>query len=215
MAQIFPPWTNKLPVVLLLVVAVVGIGGVCFFWYFGSPEYTDVGYRPDQPVEFSHRLHAGDLGMDCRYCHSQVEFSAHANIPPTQTCMNCHKIVATDSEKLLPVRESWAEDDPIDWVRVHETPDYAYFNHSAHINAGVGCATCHGNVRAMPKITQSEPLNMAWCLECHRSPDKNLRPASEITNMEWTPSADHERFVEQLKAEKNISPPTDCAACHR
>jgi len=204
-----------MPAVLILIITGGLVSAIGFFWYFGSPKFTDVGYRPKQPVPFSHKLHAGDLGMDCRYCHTQVEFSAHANIPPTQTCINCHKIIATDSEKLLPVRESWAEDKPINWVRVHELPDYAYFNHAVHINAGVGCVSCHGNVRAMPEITQSEPLSMSWCLDCHRDPDMNLRPASAITDMEWKPSDDHLKFVAQLKAEKNISPPTDCAACHR
>lgn len=139
MAQIFPEWSNKVPPFLLVGVIVMMVGGVGFFWYFGSPKYTDVGYQPEQPIPYSHKLHAGDLGLDCRYCHIGVEVSASAIIPPTQTCMNCHTLIKTDSEKMKLVQESWTTGKPIEWVRVHDLPDYAYFNHSAHINVGVGC----------------------------------------------------------------------------
>ena len=148
MSQIFPKWTNKLPAIIVAAVIVIVISVVGFFWYYGSPKYTDVGYRPMQPVTYSHKLHAGDLGLDCRYCHSNVERSPIANVPPTQTCMNCHKLILPQSEKLLPVRESWSTGQPIRWVRVHELPDYAYFNHSAHLNAGVGCAELSRQRRA-------------------------------------------------------------------
>lgn len=188
---------------------------VFFFWHFGSPWYTDVGYRPDQPVDYSHKLHAGDLGLDCRYCHTKVETTPFAGVPPTQTCMNCHEVIGTDNTKLLPVRESWSSGKPIEWVRVHDLPDYAYFDHSVHIRAGVGCESCHGNVRNMEKVTLSKPLSMGWCLDCHRDPDPHLRPAKAITEMNWTPDDDHATFVERLKTEKNIAPPEDCAACHR
>lgn len=215
MAQIFPEWTNKLQSyaavgVVLLFVAVIG-----FFWYFGSPKYTDVGYRPKQPVPYSHKLHAGDLGLDCRYCHNTVEFSAVANIPPTQTCMNCHKLILPQSDKLLPVRESWATHTPIQWVRVHMLPQYAYFNHSIHLWAGVGCYTCHGNVRQMDEVTQVQPLSMGWCLDCHRNPGPYLRPHEELTNMEWTPPADQAEFAQRVIREKKIDPPVDCSGCHR
>jgi len=195
---------------VVLFLAVIG-----FFWYYGSPKYTDVGYRPVQPVPYSHKLHAGDLGLDCRYCHNTVEYSAVANVPPTQTCMNCHKLILTESEKLLLVRESWATKIPIQWVRVHMLPQYAYFNHSVHLWAGVGCVTCHGNVRRMEEVTQMEPLSMGWCLDCHRNPGPNLRPHEELTNMEWTPPPDQAAFAERVIREKKIEPPVDCSGCHR
>jgi hypothetical protein len=215
LSQIFPKWTNKLPAIIALSVVVVVLSVIGFFWYYGSPKYTDVGYRPVQPVAYSHKLHAGDLGLDCRYCHSNVERSPVANVPPTQTCMNCHKLILPQSEKLLKVRESWSTGQPIPWVRVHELPDYAYFNHSAHLNAGVGCASCHGNVAQMEQVTQSQPLSMSWCLDCHRNPDMNLRPPDQVTNMTWTPPADQLEFAKRVKAEKHINPPTDCSGCHR
>jgi hypothetical protein len=206
---------NKL-LPLLAGAAVLGLLFVVFFfWYFGSPKYLEVGYRPQQPIAFSHRLHAGDLAMDCRYCHSQIEQGRHANIPATQTCMNCHSQVGIDNPKLLPLRESWNTGQPIEWVRVHKLPDYAYFDHAAHLRAGVGCIECHGNVRQMDVVMQVEPLSMGWCLDCHRDPDTRIRPVSELTNMEWTPPADHAEFVKRFKQERNINPPEDCSACHR
>jgi hypothetical protein len=214
-AQIFPKWSNKLPVYLLILIAVGGIGTVGFVWYYFSPEYTDVGYRPTQPVPYSHKLHAGDLGMDCRYCHSAVEVSASANIPPTQTCMNCHTLILTDSDKLLRVRESWSTGKPIEWVRVHKLADYVYFNHSIHVNAGIGCASCHGNVAEMEKVMQVEPLSMGWCLDCHRNPDQHLRPSGEITNMNWVPPDNQAEVAARIKKEKNIAPTVDCSGCHR
>ncbi len=215
MTQIFPRWTNKLPPIIagsLLLVSVTVIAG---FWYFGSPRYSDVGYRPKQPISYSHKLHAGDLGLDCRYCHSNVEISAVANVPPTQTCMNCHKIILPQSEKLLPVRERWSKQEPIQWVRVHKLPDFVYFNHSAHLNAGVGCADCHGNIAQMEVVTQKQPLSMSWCLDCHRNPDMHLRPREQLTNMSWVPPADQKEFAERVRKEKQVAPPTDCSGCHR
>ncbi len=215
MAQIFPKWTNKAPTYALIAALAMLVGLVGFFWYFGSPKYTDVGYRPNQPVPYSHKLHAGDLGVDCRYCHTGVETSAHATVPSTQTCMNCHTLILTDSEKLLKVRESWATGNPIEWIKVHKVPDYAYFDHSIHVNSGIGCVSCHGNVAQMEEVMQVEPLSMGWCLDCHRDPDPHIRPVSEITNMKWEPGPDHAEFVEKFKIEKQISPPEDCSACHR
>ncbi len=215
MAQIFPKWTNKLP--LLFVFGVVGalIGVVFFFWYFGSPKYTDVGYQPEQPVDFSHKLHAGDLGIDCRYCHNTVERAAVASVPPTQTCMNCHSKVATKSRKLLPVRTSWAEKKPIEWVRVHKIPDYAYFDHSVHIRAGVGCESCHGNVAAMEKVRQVQPLSMGWCLSCHNNPAPHLRPSNEVTTMDYQVPRNQLELAQKIIESKQIKPPIDCSGCHR
>jgi len=214
-AQIFPEWTNKLPLVFIIVIIGLIISVVAFFWYFGSPRYTDVGYRPEQPVAYSHKLHADTLGMDCRYCHNYVEVSAIANIPPTQTCMNCHTLVKNDSEKMTRVRESWTSGKPIEWVRVHKLPDYAYFNHSAHLRVGVGCQSCHGKVSEMEVVMQVEPLSMGWCLNCHRNPDMHLRPVSEIINMKWIVPTDQLEFARNVKQKKNIAPPVDCSGCHR
>jgi len=196
---------------VVIVCLVVG-----FFWYYGSPWYTDVGYRPDQPVPYSHKLHAGDLGIDCRYCHVSVERSAVSNVPPTQTCMNCHTLVLPQSEKLLPVRESFASGLPLKWVRVHQLPGYAYFDHSIHLSRGVGCISCHGNVAEMETVTLEKPLSMSWCLDCHRNPGPNLRPLDQITNMKWQPPADQAEFAARMIKELNINPPvTDCSGCHR
>jgi hypothetical protein len=214
-AQIFPKWTNQVPPFVLLAVTIGLISIVGFFWYYGSPEYTDVGYRPEQPVPYSHKLHAGNLGMDCRYCHTSVEISAKANVPPTQTCMNCHNLILTESEKLLPVRESWTTGKPIEWIRVHKLGDYAYFNHSVHVNAGVGCISCHGNIAEMEKVMQVEPLSMGWCLDCHRNPAPHLRPLEEVTNMKWTPPENQLELALQMIKEKNIAPPENCSGCHR
>lgn len=215
MAQIFPKWTNRLPIYIVFGVIIMASGAVGFTWYFASPWYTDVGYQPSQPIEYSHNLHAGDLGIDCRYCHNYVEISPQANIPPTQTCMNCHKIVKARSEKILPLLDSWTEGRPIEWTRVHKLPDYVYFDHSAHLAAGVGCFSCHGNVAAMEKVTLVKPLSMSWCLECHRNPTGHLRPGEEITNMNWIVPENQMEFAGRLIAERKIDPPTDCSGCHR
>ena len=215
MAQILPEWTNRLPLITLILVLVVSSAVVGGIWYYGSPQYTDVGYRPVQPVPFSHNLHVGDLGMDCRYCHTSVEYSAYANVPPVATCMNCHKVVKPNSEKLAAIRQSVADSVPIQWVRVTQLPGYAYFDHSAHINAGVGCITCHGNVAAMEEVTLSEPFSMGWCLDCHRAPERYLRPVEEVTNMWYEPPPDQEALGRRIVAEKKLNPPEDCSACHR
>ncbi|MBN2227622.1 MAG: cytochrome c3 family protein [candidate division Zixibacteria bacterium] len=215
MAQLFPKWTNHFPTVAAVAGFVVTVLVVGFVWYYFSPWYTDVGYRPPQPISYSHKLHAGDLGMDCRYCHNYVEMSPHANVPATQTCMNCHTLILTESDFLLPVRESWKTKEPIAWNRVHKVPDYAYFNHSAHMDAGIGCYDCHGNIADMVVVQQKQPLSMGWCLDCHRNPDAHLRPHGELTNMSWTPPDNQKAFAENLKKEKQLAPPEDCSGCHR
>ena len=215
MAQIFPEWTNKLPLVLVFAVILFVSCAVGFFWYYGSPKYTDVGYRPKQPVPYSHKLHAGDLGLDCRYCHVTVETSPVAIIPPTQTCMNCHRIILPKSDKLLPVRESWATGIPLKWIRVHKLPDYVYFDHRAHIRAGIGCISCHGNVAEMEVVEQKQPLSMSWCLDCHRNPDRYLRPVNQVTNMKWVSPGNQMEIAARMKQELGIVPPVDCSGCHR
>jgi hypothetical protein len=214
-AQIFPEWTNKLPPYITLGVIIIIVGAVGFVWYYFSPWYTDVGYRPEQPVPFSHKLHNDDLGIDCRYCHNLVEVSPHANVPPTQTCMNCHTLIKPESEKLARIRESWNLKKPMQWVRVHKLPDYVYFDHSVHLRAGVGCASCHGNINQLEVVRQNMPLSMSWCLDCHRDPDMHLRPVSEITDMYWTPPDDQLARARTIRAKKDINPNTDCSACHR
>lgn len=185
-------------------------------WYLGSPMNTDVGYQPVQPVAYSHKLHAGDLGIDCRYCHVFVETSPVASLPPTQICMNCHMLVGINSDKLKPVRESWANGTPIEWVRVHELPGYAYFDHSLHLNAGVGCKSCHGRIDRMEIVSQKEPLSMGWCLDCHRNPEPSIRPAGEITNMAWEPTSQLNVSVAETNDQSApLKPPQDCTGCHR
>jgi hypothetical protein len=214
---VFPRWANK-----TRALAGVLLGGAPLYltgliWYGASPKTTDVGYEPHQPVPYSHALHAGQLGLDCRYCHNTVEQAAHAAIPATQTCMNCHETVHTKSEKLAPVRESWATNQPVEWLKVHDLPDYVYFNHSAHVTRGVGCVTCHGRVDQMEEVYQKEPLSMSWCLQCHRNPEPSLRPPEEVTNMTWAPpdGQDPTEYGKMLREKNHLNPPTDCSTCHR
>ena len=215
MAVIFPRWTNLLPVMLAAGGLVAAPAVVFGAWYWFSPRFTDVGYQPDQPVPFSHAMHAGNLGLDCRYCHNTVERSAYAAIPPTQTCMNCHQLVKPDSPFLEPVRESWKTGNPIHWQRVHILPDYAFFNHSVHLAAGVGCVSCHGRIDQMEKVTQSQPLSMGWCLSCHRNPEPNLRPVSQVTNMEWDGKAAQYVAASDPSRKRQPQPPEHCSGCHR
>jgi hypothetical protein len=208
--QIFPRSLNKLPAIVAVGGALLGGGVVGGFWYYGTPKHLQVGYAPRQPVPYSHRLHAGVMGMDCRYCHANVERSGEAMIPPTQTCMNCHSLVRTDSARLAPVRESWQSGQPVPWVRIHRLPDHAYFDHSVHISAGVGCSTCHGRIDQMEVVRQDQPLSMSWCLDCHRNPGPNLRPRDQITNMDWRPDP-----AQPTTPQRQVQPPQNCSGCHR
>ncbi len=206
--QIFPRSLNKLPAVVAVGAALLGGAVVGGFWYYGTPKHLQVGYAPRQPVPYSHRLHAGIMGMDCRYCHSNVERSGEAMIPPTQTCMNCHSLVRTDSARLAPVRQSWESGQAVEWVKIHRLPDHAYFDHSVHLSAGVGCVTCHGRVDQMEVVRQVQPLSMEWCLDCHRNPGPNLRPVDQITNMDPSLSG-------TAQPPRQLQPPTTCSGCHR
>jgi hypothetical protein len=192
-----------------LVYAVVLITGVF------SPEMSAIGYAPEQPVPYSHALHAGNLGIDCRYCHVGVETTAKANVPPTATCMNCHRNIKTESEKLAVVRQSYETGEPIQWVRVHDLPDYAYFNHAGHVQSGVACVSCHGRIDRMEVVEQVEALTMGWCLECHRNPDPHIRPRQFVTDMTWVAEGDPAVLGAELRAMHDIAPKTNCTTCHR
>jgi hypothetical protein len=215
LAQIFPQSANRLPLVIAVAALVLPAAAVGFVWYYFSPRFTDVGYQPVQPVPYSHKLHAGEMQIDCRYCHASVERSAVANVPPTQTCMNCHLLVARNSEALAPIRDSAKNDRPMRWLRVHKLGEYAYFNHRVHVTAGVGCVSCHGHIEEMEVVHQVEPLSMSWCLDCHRNPQPYLRPLSEITNMTWKPARDPEARARQLAGLRPVKPPVTCSGCHR
>lgn len=212
---VFPRWSNLLLPGALIFGAIAPLYIVFVVAYGFSPRTTDVGYQPTQPVPFSHALHAGELGMDCRYCHNTVERAAHAAIPPTQTCMNCHTQIHPESVQIEPLWESFETGLPVPWIRVHDLPDYAYFDHSAHVNAGVGCVSCHGRVDRMEVVSQQEKLTMSWCLDCHRDPEPHLRPRDQVTNMEWVPDEDPEILGARLREIHDIDPSTDCTTCHR
>jgi menaquinone reductase, multiheme cytochrome c subunit len=201
--------------ILVGVLLLGGAGTLGLVVYLAQPEVKDTGYAPIQPVAYSHKLHAGDLGMDCRYCHYTVERSGYAAIPQTEVCMNCHVRVKDTSPELQPVRDSYATGEPIPWVKVHRLPDYVYFNHQAHVTSGVSCLSCHGRVDQMIVVKQMEPLSMAWCLDCHRNPAAHIRPTEEVTNLAWVPDRRPERIGEEIIAAKGINPPDNCAACHR
>jgi hypothetical protein len=224
MANIFPRSSNLLPLKIVLCLMVLGGGVSAGVWYYFTNKYTNVGYQPVQPVPFSHKIHAGQLGLDCRYCHSFVETAAHSNIPATQTCMNCHSHVQKDNPKLQAVRESWQTGKPIEWVQIHKTPDYVYFNHAAHVNRGVSCVSCHGRVDEMEVVEHAKSLSMSFCLECHRNPENELRPLAQITNLKWQPETKPGQSLAEaqvdlgksLKEAWKINPPDkNCAGCHR
>jgi hypothetical protein len=195
MAQIFPRWSNQTPTQAMIGTLALG-GFVTFaFYWWASPYNTDVGYKPVQPVAYSHALHAGTLQLDCRYCHAYVERGPFAGVPPTQVCMNCHSQVKKSSDKLGQVQASWSDGkgtQAVPWKRIHKLPDFVYFNHSAHMGVGVapkraaiGCETCHGRIDTMEVVREVAPLSMSWCLDCHSNPAPNLRPVENITSMGW------------------------------
>jgi hypothetical protein len=212
----FPAWLDRARPLFGAAIVLVPVYLVGVLYYGGSPQTTDVGYAPEQPVPYSHAVHVGQLGMDCRFCHINAETSAHVMIPSTQVCMTCHARAATDpkvNRRLNLVNESATTGKAIPWVRVHDLPDYVYFDHSAHVSRGVGCVECHGRVDRMERVEQVQPLSMGWCLDCHRNPDAHLRPQSALTQMDWTPEGPLEGS--RLRKEKNINPSTDCSTCHR
>lgn len=217
---VFPKWTNHIRSVAAVTLIGGGLYALVVITFGFSPQATDVGYQPQQPIPYSHALHAGELGIDCRYCHTPVEETAHATIPPTQVCMNCHSsrgvTVRPESQWMIEmIREKAETGEPIEWVRIHDLPDYAYFNHSAHVRRGVGCVSCHGRIDEMQKVYQFAPLSMQWCLNCHRNPEKYLRPLDRITDMVWTPTEPQAELGARLRDEYDINPSTDCSTCHR
>lgn len=216
MPQIFHPSMNTISRVsvfgaLGIVVLLMWVG----YTLARSPYATEVGVVREQPVPFSHRHHVGDAGIDCRYCHTSVEDSPFAGIPPTETCMNCHSQLWKDAPILEPVRQSFREGKPLEWTRVHDLPDFAYFNHSIHIAKGIGCSTCHGQVDDMPLMWRESTLQMKWCLDCHRNPEKHIRPLDQIFNMDWTPEEDPEFDPAEQMVELHVQSKTDCSICHR
>lgn len=186
MPQIFDRSSNALARMSLVLTGLIIISlGLTLDELQRSPWVTRQGQRADQPVPFSHKHHVEGLGLQCQYCHTSVEQSSYAGIPPTKTCMNCHAQIWTDAQILQPVRQSWATGESIKWTRVHDLPDFVFFNHEIHVNKGIGCSTCHGRVDQMPIMYEQNTLQMEWCLNCHRNPAANIRPTSEIYNMAW------------------------------
>jgi hypothetical protein len=215
MAQIFHRSTNTLAKVTLFgAVFFVAVLGWVFVTLDRSSYSTRQGVILEQPVPFSHDHHTAALGIDCRYCHTSVETQANAGVPPTATCMNCHKKIWNESDMLAPVRASYATGEPIAWTKINDLPDFVYFNHSIHLNKGVGCVSCHGRVDRMPLLYRAQSLQMEWCLQCHRNPEKYVRPREEIFNLAW--KADNQAELgPQLVAEYHVNPRIDCSTCHR
>jgi hypothetical protein len=219
MAQLFHRSTNALSRLTifgtLLAVIVVAWG---WAGSLRSPYVSEQNVVREQPVPFSHQHHVGGLGLDCRYCHTSVEVSSFAGVPPTQICMNCHRQVWSDSPMLEPVRASLRENRPILWTRVHDLPDFVYFDHGIHIHQGVGCETCHGRVDRMPLTWKAESMRMEWCLDCHRNPGNYLRPREEVFTMGWRPPVPQSELGRRLVSMYRVDPPSkllNCSICHR
>lgn len=216
MSQIFPRSANAIARFTLIGLLLVGGLTVWIVVTLMRSDYvTGASTVVDQPVQFSHAHHAGGIGIDCRYCHTSVEVAASASIPPTQTCMNCHSQIWAQSPYLEPVRASLASGESLEWTRVHDLPDFVYFNHSIHVKKGMGCETCHGRVDQMPGIYQANSLQMEWCLDCHREPEKYVRPRAAVFTMGYEPEGDQLTIGRQLVQEYNIQSLTTCSTCHR
>jgi hypothetical protein len=245
MASLFPRWTNTLSRIMgaaTLIIPAVGVGGALLI--VRTPFITNEHVEIDQPVQFDHRHHNWEQGIDCRYCHSAVETSANAGIPATSVCLGCHAQVWNKSPRLEPLRQAFFTEKPLQWNKVHDLPDFVYFNHSIHVGKGVGCVSCHGRVDQMATMRQEAPLTMQWCVECHRDPSKHIRPVDQVTNMTWKPAtvgghgavghgggenaSENEHTKTERSgatptsagpdnwAEKNaVHPRTSCDTCHR
>ncbi len=219
MRQLFAPGADA---ILRLALLVVSVGALVFLVVVGAVANSDyvygVGVAPKQPVPFSHKHHSGELGLDCRYCHTSVTHLANAGMPPTYTCMTCHSQIWTGAPMLAPVRDSLANNEPLQWNRVNHIPDYVYFNHSVHVTKGIGCSSCHGAVTSMQMTARAKSFQMQFCINCHRNPAANVRTPDQVWNMDWTPPADQARKGPDLVAQyhiRNAAQLTDCSICHR
>jgi hypothetical protein len=216
MAQIFHRSTNTISRVSIYgAVILIAILGYAVNVVNQTSYVTEVHNARPQPVPFSHKHHVGELGLDCRYCHTSVEVSSSAGMPPTQTCMACHSQIWTGAAILEPVRASYRDSTPISWTRVNALPDFVYFNHSIHVAKGVGCTTCHGPIAEMNITWRAQSLYMRWCLECHNAPEKYLRPRSEVFNAFYEPPSDQEALGNRLMREYKVQKLTNCTTCHR
>lgn len=217
MSDIFPKWTNRLPLQVVAGGLLLATSAVAGIWYYFTPKYTRVGYQPVQPVSFNHNIHADQLGMDCRYCHNGVEQSWYSNIPSSSLCLNCHNQVLKDDPRLALVRDSAASGKPIPWIQIHKAPDFVFFNHAVHVNRGVSCVHCHGQINQMDEVSHAKPFTMTFCLDCHRRPEAFLRSPGEVFNLNWQPEspakqlADGQKFLHDWKVERL----ENCSACHR
>ncbi len=240
MSIVFPEWTNSLPRIIGAGAGFLGVGVVVIVTYYFTPKYWEVGYRPEQPVDYNHQLHAGTLGIDCRYCHTHVEDSKHANVPDTETCMNCHQgqtgvgaylnnrlwQAHETNENLVALRSAYETGEPIRWRRIHKLPDYVQFPHAVHVDAGISCYSCHGRIDQQEVVRQVESLSMAWCLDCHRNPEQFLVDVSDndpakfrITDLAAVEDVLKNRPSQidvglRIAEEHNIAPPEHCGACH-
>jgi hypothetical protein len=219
MAQLFSPRANVHSRVIIIGVVVLACGaGWATSTIYWSPYTTYVDVPFDQPVPFSHKHHVGDDGIDCRYCHTSVEKSAFAGLPSTQACMTCHSQIFSEAPLLASVRESLSTSTPLKWNRVHDLPGYVYFNHSIHIAKGIGCSTCHGRIDQMPLTRKTQTLYMKWCLDCHREPQKYIRPRDKVFDVAWQPPPDQEAEGAKLASEYHVDTTgrlTNCGICHR
>jgi hypothetical protein len=217
MPQIFHPSTNTIARAMLFgSLIAAAAGGWAVYEFNRSPYVTEAAVPRSQPVMFSHEHHVSGLGLDCRYCHTSVENSSFAGIPPTKTCMTCHSQIWTNAQLLEPVRASWRTDTPLQWTRVNDLPDFAHFDHAMHIQKGMGCSTCHGQVDQMPLTWKAASLQMEWCLQCHRQPEQFIRPREEVFNMDWRPPADQLAMGKKLVEQYHVNKPqmTNCSVCH-
>lgn len=219
MAQIFHPSANAIARVSLALVVSGGFGTLVLLdLLHRGPYTTEVNVPRQQPVPFSHNHHA-NMGIDCRYCHTSVEEAGHAGIPPTKTCMNCHSMIWSESPMLEPVRESFRTGESLEWTRVHDLPQFVFFNHSIHVAKGMGCATCHGPVDKMPLMRKQNTLYMAWCLDCHNAPEQYIRPKDKIMDMAYDPQslplAERQKLVKEYKIDTADNRMSNCYLCHR
>ena len=216
MPQTFHRSTNSLARFTIFGGLFVGGAVILLLLWVNRTSWVTRAYEArEQPVPFSHEHHVGGMGVDCRYCHTSVEKSAYAGIPPTKTCMNCHSLIWSHSPTLEPVRESLRTDTSIEWTKVHDLPDFVYFNHSAHVNKGVGCSSCHGRVDKMPLVWQEHSLQMEWCLDCHRHPERFVRPKEQVFNIAYETPDNQEELGRELVKKYNIKTQVTCSTCHR